>query len=83
MTVPGVGSISALTLTAAVDDPTRFKRSRTVGAHFGLSPRRYQSGEHDDQRQRTVTSVLHFMRRAMRCSCEVWRNRKLSLGECV
>ncbi|WIY24354.1 IS110 family RNA-guided transposase [Parasedimentitalea psychrophila] len=48
MTVPGVGPITALTFKAAVDDPTRFKRSRTVGAHFGLTPRRYQSGEHDN-----------------------------------
>ncbi|NVO58693.1 IS110 family transposase [Rhodobacteraceae bacterium B1Z28] len=48
MTVPGVGPISALTFKAAVDDPARFKSSRTVGAHFGLTPRRYQSGEHDN-----------------------------------
>jgi len=44
MTVPGVGPIAALTFKAAVDDPARFKRSRTVAAHFGLTPRRYQSG---------------------------------------
>jgi transposase len=47
MTVPGVGAIVAMTLTAAVDDPCRFKRSRDVGAHFGLTPKRYQSGEVD------------------------------------
>ena len=47
MTVPGVGFITALTFKAGVDDPTRFKRSRTVGAHFGLTPRRFQSGEMD------------------------------------
>jgi transposase len=44
----GVGPIASLTFKAAVDDPARFKRSRTVGAHFGLTPRRYQSGEHDN-----------------------------------
>ena len=48
MTVPGVGPIAALTFKAAVDDPARFKKSRTVAAHFGLTPRRYQSGEHDN-----------------------------------
>lgn len=48
MTVPGVGPIAALTFKAAVDDPSRFIRSRTVAAHFGLTPRRYQSGEHDN-----------------------------------
>ena len=47
MTVPGVGFITALTFKAGVDDPGRFKRSRTVGAHFGLTPRRFQSGELD------------------------------------
>ena len=47
MTVPGVGAVVALTFVAAVDDPARFRRSRDVGAHFGLTPRRYQSGETD------------------------------------
>jgi transposase len=47
MTAPGVGYVTALTFQSAVDDPTRFKRSRTVAAHFGLTPRRFQSGEID------------------------------------
>ena len=47
MSAPGVGFITALTYKAGVDDPTRFKRSRTVAAHFGLTPRRFQSGEID------------------------------------
>ncbi len=47
MTAPGVGPITALTYKAAVDDPRRFKHSRTVAAHFGLTPRRFQSGEVD------------------------------------
>jgi transposase len=47
MTAPGVGFVTALTFKAGVDDPTRFKRSRTVAAHFGLTPRRFQSGEMD------------------------------------
>jgi transposase len=48
MGVPGVGEITALSFKAAVDDPSRFKSSRTVGAHFGLTPRRFQSGEKDN-----------------------------------
>lgn len=48
MGVPGVGEITALSFKAAVDDPTRFRSSRTVGAHFGLTPRRFQSGEKDN-----------------------------------
>jgi transposase len=47
MTVPGVGPVTALTFKAGVDDPTRFKNSRTVAAHFGLTPKREQSGETD------------------------------------
>lgn len=47
MTAPGVGYVTALTFKAGVDDPSRFKRSRTVAAHFGLTPRRRQSGEID------------------------------------
>jgi transposase len=46
-TAPGVGSIVALTYAAAVDDPGRFKSSKSVGPLFGLTPRRYQSGETD------------------------------------
>ncbi len=42
--VPGVGPVTALSFKAAVDDPHRFQKSRTVGAHFGLTPRRWQSG---------------------------------------
>src|SRR3982751_4207119 len=47
MSVPGVGVIVALTYAAAVDDPGRFRSSKAVGAHFGLTPKRYQSGETD------------------------------------
>jgi transposase len=45
--VPGVGALVAVTFTSAVDDPARFRRSRAVGAHFGLTPKKYQSGETD------------------------------------
>ena len=48
MTVPGVGPITSLTFKVGVDDPSRFRSSRTVAAHFGLTPRRYQSGETDN-----------------------------------
>jgi transposase len=47
MTIPGVGQLTALAFAAAVDDPNRFRRSRDIGAYFGLVPRRYQSGEID------------------------------------
>ena len=47
MSVPGVGALVAITFTSAVDDPHRFSSSKAVGAHFGLTPRKYQSGETD------------------------------------
>jgi transposase len=46
-TVPGVGALVAITFRTAVDDPARFSRSKAVGAHFGLTPKKYQSGETD------------------------------------
>ena len=48
MSVPGVGPVTSLTFKVGVDDPGRFRSSRTVAAHFGLTPRRYQSGETDN-----------------------------------
>lgn len=50
MTIPGVGALVAVTFTSAIDDPARFRRSRAVGAHVGLTPKKYQSGagETDD-----------------------------------
>ena len=47
MTVPGVGPVVALTYRATVDVPARFKNSKAVGAVFGLTPSRHQSGESD------------------------------------
>ncbi|MEO5325229.1 IS110 family transposase [Mesorhizobium sp. CC13] len=47
MSAPGVGPITALTFRATIDRPERFSSSRAVGAHLGLTPARYQSGETD------------------------------------
>src|SRR6202451_1537580 len=47
MTAPGVGPITALCFLATIDDPTRFRRSRSVGDYVGLTTRRYASGETD------------------------------------
>jgi transposase len=47
MSTPAVGTIVALTYGAAIDDPARFKSSKQVGAHFGLTPKKHQSGETD------------------------------------
>jgi transposase len=47
MSAPGVGAIVSLTVASAIDDPARFKSSKQVGAHFGMTPKKYQSGETD------------------------------------
>ena len=47
MSTPGVGPIVALTYASAIDDPGRFCSSKQAGAHFGLTPKKYQSGETD------------------------------------
>ena len=40
MTVPGASAIVSLTYRAGVDDPGRFAKSKSVGAFFGLTPKR-------------------------------------------
>jgi transposase len=47
MSAPGVGALVALTYASAIDDPGRFKSSKQAGAHFGMTPKKYQSGETD------------------------------------
>ena len=47
MSVPGIGVLSVLAYVSTIEDPARFARSRSVGAHMGLTPRQYQSGEVD------------------------------------
>jgi len=47
MTIPGVGPVVALTYRATVDVPVRFRKSKSVGAVFGLTCAKYQSGEID------------------------------------
>ena len=47
MSVPGIGVVSVLAYVSTVEDPARFARSRSVGAHMGLTPRQYQSGDTD------------------------------------
>lgn len=82
MTAPGVGFVTALTFKAAVDDPTRFKRSRTVAAHFGLTPRRFQSGELDLEGHISkcgdagVRSTLYVAANAMMTRSSRWSSLK-------
>jgi transposase len=61
MTVPGVGPVVALTYRATVDMPARFRNSKAVGAVFGLTPAKYQSGE------------INWSGRISRCGDEMMR----------
>jgi transposase len=47
MSIPGVGTHTALAFVTSVDQPSRFKRCHDLGPFLGLTPRRYQSGEVD------------------------------------
>src|SRR5579863_6395386 len=63
MTVPGVGPVVALTYRATVDVPARFRKSKSVGAVFGLTCAKYQSGEID--RTGTISRCGDEMMRTM------------------
>ena len=66
MTVPSVGPLVAITYKTAMDDPNRIAKSKAAGALFGLTPKKYQSGEKDvtggitragDEMARTATGL--------------------------
>ncbi|MFN3515498.1 MAG: IS110 family transposase [Phenylobacterium sp.] len=79
MAIPGVGVVTAATFKAAVDEPRRFRKSRTVGAHFGLTSRRIQSGDTIDFDGRIskcgdkdVRTVLYEAASSMLGRCNTW-----------
>lgn len=47
MSIPGIGTVTATSFMAAIEDPDNFRKSRSVAAWLGLTTRRYQSGEVD------------------------------------
>lgn len=65
MQIPGVGPVAALSFVTAIDDPTRFKRSRDVAAYFGLTSRRWQSGSSIDVQGRISKAGDPDVRRAL------------------
>ena len=62
MTTPGVGPVVALTYRATVDVPARFRKSKSVGAVFGLTSAKYQSGEIDRSGRISRCGVGHALR---------------------
>jgi transposase len=65
MGIPGVGPIAALTVKTALDNPGRFKSSKLVGAYFGLTPKRWQSGTSIDVQGRISKQGDGDARRAL------------------
>lgn len=65
MAIPGVGPVTSLIYSSAVDDPGRFKRSRNVAAYFGLTSRRWQSGTSIDVQGRISKVGDADVRRAL------------------
>jgi transposase len=62
--VPGVGPVTSLGYVLCLEEASRFKASRTVGAYVGLTPRRDQSGETDKQ-LRITKAGDDFLRRLL------------------
>ena len=50
--VEGVGGLTALTFMLTLEDPSRFAKSRSVGAYLGLVPATDRSGDRDPREKR-------------------------------
>jgi transposase len=66
--VPGVGPITSLAYVLIIEDPTRFPKSRQVGAYFGLTARQSQSGEQDVRSRITKAGNGHMRRLLLQCA---------------
>lgn len=83
MAIPGVGPVTALAFKTAVDAPERFARSRDVGAHFGLTPKREQSGSSFDfdghisrQGDKEMRTLLYEAASCLLTCSKVWTSLK-------
>lgn len=82
-TIPGVGAVTALTFKLEIDDPKRFKKSRSVGAYVGMTPKQYSSGE--SQKQGAISkrgsnelrSLLCLSAMCMMYNTKTWNRHKL------
>lgn len=66
--VNGVGPLTSLAFVLTIDDPKRFKRSRTVGAYFGLRPRQRDSGEQEPELHITKAGAPLMRRLLVNCA---------------
>jgi transposase len=84
--VTGVGPVISLTYVATIETPSRFSRSRAIGAYLGLTPRSYQSGDRDPQLRiskrgdrelrRLLVSAATYMLRRSSPDCDLKRYGK-------
>jgi len=86
MSTPAVGPIVALTYASAIDDPARFTSSKQVGPHFGLTPRKYKSGQtgHSGRISKKGDALVRRSTRP-RTSCSPSRSRaaqRSRVGRC-
>src|SRR5271170_7937722 len=78
MSIPGVGPLTAVAFVTTVEDPGKFRKSRNVGAFFGLTPKRYQSGETDVSGRISkwgdplVRAYLYEAANVLLTSCKKW-----------
>ncbi len=66
--VNGVGPITALSFVLTLDDPLRFKSSRSVGAFLGLRPKQDQSGERNPELRITKAGNRDLRRLLVQCA---------------
>jgi transposase len=66
--VAGVGPTTALTYVLTIEDPSRFRKSRMVGAYLGLTPRRDQSGASDKQLRISKAGNGYLRRLLVNCA---------------
>ena len=98
MTILGVGPLTSLAFKATINDPQRFKSSKIVPAHFGLTPRIYQSGEIDRSghisksgdklmRYLLAEAALSMLLRSRKwCTLKAWGIRlakKIGMGKAI
>ncbi|MCH7917138.1 MAG: IS110 family transposase [Planctomycetes bacterium] len=66
--IQGVGLITALAYILTLESPDRFDKSRAVGPHLGLTPRKDQSGSSDKQLRISKEGDVYLRRLLVSCA---------------
>jgi transposase len=73
--VHGVGPITSLAYILTIEDPSRFKKSRSVGAYFGLRPAKRSSGRQDPELAITKAGDKRMRRLLIQCAHRILEKR--------